>query len=433
MILPGVYRAKAVKLDGKALTTYVPQIFGDTSISILDIAGDPPATFPAMGWVTFQSGLSEAPVWLGVPVGADVRYVNVTGDAMTGMLTINAGAGPNIRSNITGAANVDGVVHVDIRSDGTQIGRITRATSSTAGFLTSSDEELKENIVLVDDDLALLWMRSIEPYFFNYIDKPDVRHVGYSAQRVAAAWPNGISNGIVAPGHGDISARTWDANGQETTPTEVWEAWMMDHSKITPILHAALQTMDRIQTARTALLAEHEARLDALEAAVATQASQITALQQLAATHTAQIAANSQAILANTQRVNQLRTDVFYTRRFVAYWQFSNTTTAPPGAGQVRTSADNKTLWLHKVDTEGYDRADQFTMIVAGVEFAIRSTAGRTFTVRSTGLTVDVGTYITVPITVLSGVPDKGVRVEITIRTGIWASDTPPTPTLLPA
>lgn len=65
MIFPGVYRARAVKLDGTALTTYVPQIFGDTSISVVDVAGTFPATFPSMGWVAFHAGVAENPVWLG--------------------------------------------------------------------------------------------------------------------------------------------------------------------------------------------------------------------------------------------------------------------------------------------------------------------------------------------------------------------------------
>jgi hypothetical protein len=165
---------------------------------------------------------------------------------------------PNFVSDKSGASNVDGVIHLSIRSNGTEIGRITRATSSTAGFLTSSDADLKENFAPVDDESALLWMRTLEPKFFNYVDKPDVRHVGYSAQEVAELWPNGVSNGVVVPGHGNVNDRTWDENGRETTPPEVWQAWMMDHSKPAPILHAIARTQDRLIAALEARIADLE-------------------------------------------------------------------------------------------------------------------------------------------------------------------------------
>ena len=62
---PSIYRAKAVKLDGTRLTAYVPQVFGDTTVTIEDYVGGLPTTFPEMGWVSFQSGLADMPVWFG--------------------------------------------------------------------------------------------------------------------------------------------------------------------------------------------------------------------------------------------------------------------------------------------------------------------------------------------------------------------------------
>ena len=92
MILPGVYRAKAVKLDGKVLVTYVPQIYGDTSISVADVSGGFPSTFPTMGWVAFQAGVPENPVWLGGGSGgtgtgtvSDVVWVGTDAPADTSM------------------------------------------------------------------------------------------------------------------------------------------------------------------------------------------------------------------------------------------------------------------------------------------------------------------------------------------------------------
>lgn len=519
---PGIYRAKAVSLTGTKLTAFIPQVFGNTSVVIQDYAGAP-AT--GMGWVAFHGGNAEMPVWIGAdipPSPVDARYVNTTGDDMTGTLVINAGTSPAIILNKTGAASFDGAVHIEIRSNGTQIGRITRATSTTAGFLTSSDAELKENFTTIDDALAMQWMTTITPYFFNYKTKPDVRHVGYNAQEVAAEWPNGVANGIIVPGHGNIADRTWDLEGNETTPREVWEAWMMDHSKITPILHACLLTMDRKINARfgvgAARISALEIRVTALETTVATQATQITdlqalvatqgnqitallqttaqqttqitALQQLTATHTTQIAANTAGITKNTTdiatnttnitkntqditantaaivknttdittntvgiaknttdiaknttdisknttdiatnktAIATLRTDVWYTRRFTAFWSYNVATTAPPATGQIRTNVGNTTVWVHKTDADGYDRGSQFTMLSAGVNLALRDTVGATLNLRSTGAPVDSGTYYTIPVTVVSTVGTVGKsRCEVTMRTGIWATDTAP-------
>lgn len=55
-----VYRARAVKYEPPVVTAYVPQVFGQTAIEIVDAIGTP-AT--GMGWVWFQGGNPEFPVW----------------------------------------------------------------------------------------------------------------------------------------------------------------------------------------------------------------------------------------------------------------------------------------------------------------------------------------------------------------------------------
>ena len=57
---PSLYRAKAVQYDGKTLSAFVPQIFGDQSISIAQVIGEP----TGMGWVLFEAGNPAFPVWL---------------------------------------------------------------------------------------------------------------------------------------------------------------------------------------------------------------------------------------------------------------------------------------------------------------------------------------------------------------------------------
>jgi len=349
-------------------------------------------------------------------------------DGFTGTIEVDIddSTDPNFISNRTGSGNVDGAIHMSIRSAGTEIGRITRATSTTAGFLTTSDEDLKENIVNIDDDLAMQWMRTIEPYFFNYKGVPEIRHVGYCAQRVAAQWPNGISNGVVSPGHGNVHDRTWDDHGNETTPPGVWQAWMMDHSKLTPILHAALRTLDATIEQRGDTLDDYGARITALEGTVAAQAAQIAALQQAGTGHGADLAA--------------LRVEIFYTRQLTAFWQYSNTITAPPGAGQVRTNAALTEMYIHVNDDNGYNRASTFDAIVAftaanpkACRFRVRGATGSVFEVLTNGKVTRTANYYTVPIKVVSGVAsDKGFRVEITALSEIWAEDPPPLATTLP-
>ena len=336
----------------------------------------------------------------------------------------------NFISNKSGPANFDGAIHFEVRSAGTTIGRITRATSTTAGFLTSSDEDLKENLGPIDDDLALQWMRTIEPLFFNYKEIPDVRHVGYSAQRVAAAWPNGVANGIVTPGWGNIEDRTWDEDGNETTPYEVWQAWMMDHSKITPILHAGLQTIDRIVTDRTAVLADHEDRIASLEQIVTAQADQIAALQQTVITLDASLTALQEQIV-------DLRAEVFYTRQATMLYDCSTATTLPPANGQVRINAAATQIYVHRIDRGGYNRQAWLDFIVAatnqksnGVRIRMRGAQGAVYELRTNSLATytATGTYYTIPVSVVSGTVTKGFDVELTVLTEIWAEDPPPIP-----
>jgi hypothetical protein len=64
---PSLYRAKAVAVTGGRVKAFIPQVFGDTEVTITAYLGGPP-TEPGMGWVTFQAGNPEFPVWMGVGV-----------------------------------------------------------------------------------------------------------------------------------------------------------------------------------------------------------------------------------------------------------------------------------------------------------------------------------------------------------------------------
>lgn len=57
---PSIYRAKATQFDGTTVTAFVPQVFGDQPLTITDFVGTPAV---GMGWVFFQAGNPEFPVW----------------------------------------------------------------------------------------------------------------------------------------------------------------------------------------------------------------------------------------------------------------------------------------------------------------------------------------------------------------------------------
>lgn len=74
MAYPSIYRAKAVQYDGTTLIAYVPQVFGDVTIEVTELIGD---VEPGMGWVLFQAGNPEFPVWMS---GVSVTNVFGPGD-----------------------------------------------------------------------------------------------------------------------------------------------------------------------------------------------------------------------------------------------------------------------------------------------------------------------------------------------------------------
>jgi hypothetical protein len=65
-----LYRAKAVSIRSGTVEAFVPQVFGETTVTITDFLGTAPSA-PTMGWVFFQAGNPEFPVWSsGLGVGS---------------------------------------------------------------------------------------------------------------------------------------------------------------------------------------------------------------------------------------------------------------------------------------------------------------------------------------------------------------------------
>lgn len=71
MPFPSLYRARATHLnqdakpDGSAtIVVFIPAVFGEEPVQVTEAIGSLP-TSPEMGWVFFQAGNPEFPVWLG--------------------------------------------------------------------------------------------------------------------------------------------------------------------------------------------------------------------------------------------------------------------------------------------------------------------------------------------------------------------------------
>lgn len=83
-VYPAIYEARAVQINGRSLKAFIPQIFGDTPVTITRFTNAPPPS-PSHGWVIFQSGNPEFPVWIGVTEADYIPPGVVTNDEMADM------------------------------------------------------------------------------------------------------------------------------------------------------------------------------------------------------------------------------------------------------------------------------------------------------------------------------------------------------------
>jgi hypothetical protein len=128
----------------------------------------------------------------------------------------------NIKHNTAGTSVT---VMQFIDSDSAIVGSITtNSTGNSTAFNTSSDYRLKENEAPIADGLQRL--RELKPYTFNWKKNPDFRQDGFFAHEVADVVP------IATAGEKD---------GEE------YQA--IDHSKLIPLLTAAIQALDEKVTA----------------------------------------------------------------------------------------------------------------------------------------------------------------------------------------
>ena len=106
-------------------------------------------------------------------------------------------------------------------SGGTTVGKIDHGHSTTQ-YRTSSDYRLKENAVSISDGITRL--KTLKPYRFNFIAEPDKIVDGFFAHEAAVAVPEAVSG-------------TKDEVDSDNNPI----IQGIDHSKLVPLLTAALQ------------------------------------------------------------------------------------------------------------------------------------------------------------------------------------------------
>tara|TARA_R100000773_G_scaffold19066_1_gene17200 strand:- start:1322 stop:2044 length:723 start_codon:yes stop_codon:yes gene_type:complete len=107
------------------------------------------------------------------------------------------------------------------RADGGSVGGIFASTSN-AQYNTASDYRLKENEVLISDGITRL--KALKPYRFNWKEHKDRIVDGFFAHEVSSVVPEAITG-------------TKDQVDENNDP--VYQG--IDHSKLVPLLTAALQ------------------------------------------------------------------------------------------------------------------------------------------------------------------------------------------------
>ena len=126
--------------------------------------------------------------------------------------------------------------------DGTIVGSVGKSGSNVT-FNTSSDYRLKENAVSISDGITRL--KSLKPYKFNFIDDSSTTLDGFFAHEVSSVVPEAVTgekDGIITQEYIDEGKELQAHLGKPIIQT-------LDHSKLVPLLTAALQeAITKIET-----------------------------------------------------------------------------------------------------------------------------------------------------------------------------------------
>jgi len=140
-------------------------------------------------------------------------------------------------------ASQNAITFLRIASGSTSVvGSITTTTSATS-YNTSSDYRLKENEVPISDGITRL--KTLKPYRFNWKIDPSTKVDGFFAHEVTA-----VPEAVI----GTKDEVSTDENGAIPKGEPIYQS--IDHSKLVPLLTAALQeAIAKIETLETKVAA----------------------------------------------------------------------------------------------------------------------------------------------------------------------------------
>ena len=226
-----------------------------------------------------QQGVSPS-TKLRVDSGTGSIYINtdtmgaITGGTANGKF-IDSNDGTRLLSSRTSTSSREHIVFYNGNGD---VGDITTSSSSTT-FNTSSDYRLKENQVSISDGLTRL--KTLKPYKFNWKADTSTKVDGFFAHEVSTIVPEAVTgtkdaqencSNVVLDKDGkflekNVTEDQWNA-GKAQDPAiypsdSKWSASFtknvyqkIDHSKLVPLLTAALQeAVAKIETLETKVAA----------------------------------------------------------------------------------------------------------------------------------------------------------------------------------
>ena len=205
--------------------------------------------------------------------------IGASNSLFNAQLTVNSGSSLRAQDGYNGNPPVRMYMGTDFTgglfieftsSNGTRIGSITRASSTSIAFNTTSDYRLKENVV--DLNNATTRLKQLKPKRFNFIGETDTTVDGFLAHEVSDIVPEAITgqkdevrefgnivdenNNII---HENVNENFEKEDGHTWVRTETRPVYQgIDQSKLVPLLTASLQEA-------IAKIEELETRLEALE------------------------------------------------------------------------------------------------------------------------------------------------------------------------
>jgi hypothetical protein len=145
-------------------------------------------------------------------------------------------------NHATGTSN--GIYYINFTLGGSEIGSIKQANSTSVNYNTTSDYRLKENVEDISDSITRV--KQLQPRRFNFITEPDITCDGFLAHEVSTVVPEAVS------GEKD-EVQVWDVREERPDGVSVGDNKLdedgntiikpqgIDHSKLVPLLTAALQ------------------------------------------------------------------------------------------------------------------------------------------------------------------------------------------------